>query len=88
MKLINCILVDDEEFARSSLFFLLQNNCKNVHISGIATSVSEAKLLLKKEKIDLIFLDIAMPRQNGFELIGAAQENNAHVVFTTAYDQY
>ncbi|MDB5021815.1 MAG: two-component system response regulator [Pedobacter sp.] len=88
MKLINCILVDDEEFARSSLFFLLQNHCKNVHVSGIAKSVPEAKILLKKEKIDLIFLDIAMPGQNGFELIGAAQENNAHVVFTTAYDQY
>jgi two-component system LytT family response regulator len=88
MKAINCILVDDEEFARSSLFFLLQNNCKNVHISGIAESVKEAKILLEKEKIDLIFLDIAMPGQNGFELIGAAQDNNAHVVFTTAYDQY
>lgn len=88
MKAINCILVDDEEFARSSLFFLLQNNCKNVHISGIAKSVKEAKILLEKEKIDLIFLDIAMPGENGFELIGAAQEHNAHVVFTTAYDQY
>jgi two-component system LytT family response regulator len=88
MKVINCILVDDEEFARSSLFFLLQNNCKNVHISGIAKSVAEAKILLKKEQVDLIFLDIAMPGQNGFELIGAAQEHNAHVVFTTAFDQY
>lgn len=88
MKLINCILVDDEEFARSSLFFLLQNNCKNVHVSGIAKSVGEAKVLLKNEEIDLIFLDIAMPGENGFELIGAAQERNAHVVFTTAFDQY
>jgi two-component system LytT family response regulator len=88
MKQINCILVDDEEFARSSLFFLLQNNCQNVHISGIAKSVNEAKVLLKKNSVDLIFLDIAMPGENGFELISSAQEHNAHVVFTTAFDQY
>jgi two-component system LytT family response regulator len=84
MKLINCILVDDEEFARSSLFFLLQNHCQNVQVSGLAKSVSEAKVLLKSGAIDLIFLDIAMPGENGFELISAAQEHNAHVVFTTA----
>jgi two-component system LytT family response regulator len=88
MKQIKCILVDDEEFARSSLFFLLQNNCPNVDIAGIAKSVYEAKILLKKEPIDLIFLDIAMPGENGFELIASAQAYNAHVVFTTAYDQY
>jgi two-component system LytT family response regulator len=88
MKLINCILVDDEEFARSSLFFLLQNHCQNVQVSGLAKSVSEAKVLLKSGAIDLIFLDIAMPGENGFELISAAQEHNAHVVFTTAFDQY
>ncbi len=88
MKSINCIIVDDEEFARSSLFFLLQNNCTNVHISGVAKSVSDAKILLNREDIDLIFLDIAMPGANGFELISTAQEHNSHVVFTTAYDQY
>jgi two-component system LytT family response regulator len=88
MNFINCIIVDDEEFARSSLFFLLQNNCTNVHIAGIAKSVSEAKVLLNKGNIDLIFLDIAMPGENGFQLIQTAQEHNAHVVFTTAFDQY
>ena len=85
---INAIIVDDEEFARSSLFFLLQENCKVVQITGIAKSVSEAKVLLQKHQVDLIFLDIAMPRQNGFELISTAEQYNAHVVFTTAYDQY
>ena len=85
---INAIIVDDEEFARSSLFFLLQENCKVVHITGIAKSVAEAKLLLQKHPVDLIFLDIAMPGENGFELISTAEQYSAHVVFTTAYDQY
>lgn len=85
---INAIIVDDEEFARSSLYFLIQENCSMVNISGIAKSVEEAKILLQKHQVDLIFLDIAMPGQNGFELISTAEQYHAHVVFTTAYDQY
>lgn len=87
-NIINAIIVDDEEFARSSLYFLLQENCKAVHITGIAKSVAEAKLLLENHKVDLIFLDIAMPGENGFELISVAEQYQAHVVFTTAFDQY
>jgi two-component system LytT family response regulator len=88
MLLLNTIIVDDEEFARSSLYFLLQENCENIHISGIAKSVAEARMLLAEQEIDLIFLDIAMPGENGFELISSAQHHHAHVIFTTAYDQY
>ncbi len=86
--MLNTIIVDDEEFARSSLYFLLQENCENVQIAGIAKSVAEARQLLDRNAIDLIFLDIAMPGENGFELIPHAQLSNAHVIFTTAYDQY
>lgn len=86
--MLNTIIVDDEEFARSSLYFLLQENCENIHIAGIAKSVVEARLLLTQNQIDLIFLDIAMPGENGFELIPDAQLSNAQVIFTTAYDQY
>jgi two-component system LytT family response regulator len=85
---LNAIIVDDEEFARSSLYFLLQENCDNVNIVGIAKSVNEARNLLAHHTIDLIFLDIAMPGENGFGLIPQAQNANAIVIFTTAYDQY
>ncbi|RZK38660.1 MAG: response regulator transcription factor [Pedobacter sp.] len=86
--MLNAIIVDDEEFARSSLYFLLQENCENVHVAGIAKSVTEARNLLSIHQIDLVFLDIAMPGQNGFELIPQAQLANATVIFTTAFDQY
>ena len=86
--MLNVIIVDDEEFARSSLYFLLQENCENVHISGIAKSVDEARELLLIHEVDLIFLDIAMPGKNGFELIPDAKASQSQVVFTTAFDQY
>jgi len=85
---LNAIIVDDEEFARSSLYFLLQENCEQIQVSGIAKSVSEARVLLANNNVDLIFLDIAMPGENGFELIPNIQQTKAHVIFTTAYDQY
>lgn len=88
MLTLNAIIVDDEEYARSSLYFLIQENCENVNIIGIAKSVSEARTLLAANKTDLIFLDIAMPGENGFELIPDAVQHNAQVVFTTAFDQY
>lgn len=88
MITLNTIIVDDEEFARSSIYFLLQQNCPNVNICGIAKSVAEARVLLQNHDIDLIFLDIAMPNENGFSLIPQAEEANANVIFTTAYDQY
>ncbi|MDQ7947817.1 MAG: LytTR family DNA-binding domain-containing protein [Pedobacter sp.] len=86
--MLNAIIVDDEEFARSSLYFLLQENCEAVNVLGIAKSVNEARILLSQQQVDLIFLDIAMPGENGFELIPQAQQANATVIFTTAYDQY
>ncbi|MFW0717988.1 LytR/AlgR family response regulator transcription factor [Pedobacter sp. N23S346] len=88
MTTLKAIIVDDEEFARSSLFFLLQQNCPQVEITGIAKSVAEAKEILAHHSINLIFLDIAMPGGNGFELIPDAQKHQAAVIFTTAYDQY
>jgi two-component system LytT family response regulator len=81
MATLNTIIVDDEEFARSSLYFLLQENCPNVNICGIAKSANEAKVLLQTYEVDLIFLDIAMPGENGFSLIPQIQEANARVIF-------
>ncbi|MES2455841.1 MAG: LytTR family DNA-binding domain-containing protein [Bacteroidota bacterium] len=86
--MLNAIIVDDEEFARSSLYFLLQENCEQINVCGIAKSVAEARMLLLQNNVDLIFLDIAMPGENGFELIPSIQAAKAHVIFTTAYDQY
>ncbi|WP_443946510.1 LytR/AlgR family response regulator transcription factor [Pedobacter sp. AW1-32] len=88
MNTLKAIIVDDEEFARSSLFFLLQQNCPEVEITGIARSVAEAKEIMSNHSINLLFLDIAMPGGNGFELIPDAQKSKAAVIFTTAYDQY
>lgn len=87
MKL-NAIIVDDEEYSRKSLYYLIEANCPDIHITGTAESVDEARELLKNKFVDIVFLDIAMPKKNGFELIPDLEKNETSVIFTTAYDQY
>lgn len=85
---INAIIVDDEEYSRKSLFFLIDGYCPSVKIKGIARSVAEARTLLKSDIIDVVFLDIAMPVEDGFSLLPDLQRNITSVIFTTAYNQY
>lgn len=88
MENFNALIVDDEEYGRSSLFFLIKENCPEVKIVNISKSVQEARNFINTNEVNLIFLDIAMPNENGFALIPLLQEKNIMVIFTTAYDQY
>lgn len=85
---LNAIIVDDEDYSRKSLFFLIEGYCPQVKIKGIARSVMEARKLLAVERIDLVFLDISMPAENGFALLPDLQKSRTSVIFTTAYNQY
>lgn len=85
---LNALIVDDEEFGRKVLYVLLQENCPEVVVGGIAGSVAEARKVIEEQTFELVFLDIAMPKENGFELIPVLQKNNILVIFITAYDQY
>ena len=85
---LNAIIVDDEEYSRKSLFFLIDSYCPNVKVRGIAKSVKEARQMLKSNQIDLVFLDIAMPYEDGFSLLPDLQKNSGSVIFTTAFNQY
>lgn len=85
---LNALIVDDEEYSRKSLYFLIQENCPELSIGAIAKSVAEARNLIEEQTFQLAFLDIAMPKENGFELLPSLQKKNIMVIFTTAYDQY
>ena len=85
MKL-RAYLVDDEPLALQRLKRLL-NRTGRVDVIGSTTSPEEAITALQSITVDVCFLDIQMPRLNGFEVL-ARLHNQPIVVFTTAYDQY
>lgn len=88
MNKIRAILVDDEESARDVLQNLLLRFCPDVDLVAKCENVLDAVEVIKREKPDLVFLDIEMPNYAGYELVNFFQEIEFEIIFVTAYDQY
>ncbi|MCB0524939.1 MAG: response regulator transcription factor [Lewinellaceae bacterium] len=86
--MLKALLVDDEEKAREILQFHLQNFIPEITAVEMASSVPEALQAIKSFKPDLLFLDIVMPQQDGFDLLDALDEWDFDIIFTTAHDQF
>jgi len=86
--MIRTLIVDDEFHAREELEFLLLETGEFVITEKCANALDAIKAI-KKEKPDVVFLDIQMPVINGFEFLGMIEEElMSYVVFVTAYDAY
>ena len=84
--MINCLVVDDEPIAREGMMEYVR---QIDYLNPVAQckSAAEAAGLLQKNKIDLIFLDIQMPKLTGIEFVKALADPPL-VIFTTAYSEY
>lgn len=85
---IKVVLVDDERNSREVLTKLLSKNHPEIEIIGEASNVEEAYHLCIELKPQLVFLDIQMPRANGFNLLKKIDEVPFEVIFVTSYDHY
>ena len=84
--MIKAFIVDDEPLARELVKKHLQQH-PDILLVGEANDGFEALKLIPEVKPDLLFLDIQMPKINGFELLELLSENPA-VIFTTAFDEF
>ncbi len=86
---LRTVVVDDERPARNELSFLLEQ-INDVDVVGQASNGIDAMEVIRKQKPDLVLLDIQMPGRTGFEVARELilREVNTRVVFVTAYDQY
>jgi two-component system LytT family response regulator len=85
---IKSIIVDDEKHGRENLAGILKQYCPEVTLLGEANSVDAAISLIHQHKPDLVFLDIEMPKANGFQLLEHFKDFNFEVIFVTAYGNY
>jgi two-component system, LytTR family, response regulator len=83
---IRTIIVDDEELARQVLRELIGAHTE-IEIVAECTNGFEAVKAITESKPDLLFLDIQMPKLDGFEVLELTGTDTA-IVFTTAYDEY
>lgn len=84
--MIKCLIIDDEPLARSIVAEYLQRH-PDVTIAQECGDGFEGIKAIKQHQPDLIFLDIQMPKINGFEMLELVEQQPG-VIFTTAFDNY
>jgi two-component system LytT family response regulator len=85
---MKAIIVDDESHARSLLFNTIKEHCKGIEVIAEAENIKEAVKIINKNNIELVFLDIEMPNENGFALFEYFDKPNFVTIFCTAYSEY
>lgn len=83
---MKALIIDDERLARKELATML-SGVEDIEIIGEASNAEEAKKLIRANDPDVLFLDIQMPGQSGFELL-ADLDSVPEVIFVTAYDEF
>lgn len=85
---MKAILIDDEISNLENLRTLLEKHCPQVNILATAQNISDAISAIEKHSMDVIFLDIQMGEQTGFDVLKQLPVRNFEVIFVTAYDHY
>ena len=88
MTRIKTILVDDEILNLKNLEIILIENFPEIQILGLFQTTEDAKLFIDNNPIQLLFLDISMPIENGFDLLAHFPVRNFQVIFVTAHEDF
>ena len=86
--MLTAIIIDDETSSRNALRQKLHNHCTDVMIIAECENGEEGIENIEKKKPDIVFLDVEMPRMNGFTMLQQLKNKNFEVIFVTAYDHY
>jgi two-component system LytT family response regulator len=85
--MLKAIIVDDEPYCCETIATLLEEN-QDVEIVSVCHNAADALVAIRKYSPDLVFLDVEMPKMNGFEMLDQLPQVNFEIIFTTSYDQY
>ena len=86
--MIRTLIVDDERLAREKVRMLLAAD-PDIELAGEAANAAEAVAALRKEKPDLVLLDIGLPGENGFDVLRKLKGSKLpSIIFITAHDEY
>src|SRR5438477_1467861 len=85
---IRALIADDEALARKFIRRMLKDD-RDFEIIGECTNGKETVAMIKKEKPDIVFLDVQMPEMDGLAVLESIGiEWLPEIIFTTAYEQY
>jgi len=83
---MRCLIVEDEPPAQEIMLTYVQD-CTRLELAGVCADAFAASGMLQQEKIDLLFLDINLPRLSGLSFLKTLSRPPM-VIFTTAYPEY
>ncbi len=88
--MIKAIIIDDEVQARKLLHVLIKTHCPQISIADECADLPHGVKSIRKNKPDLIFLDIEMPGHSGLDILDFFDEKEIEfgIIFTTAYNEY
>lgn len=86
--MIRVVIIDDEPMGVSALKAMIERLQMNVNIVATACDPEKGIKLIESYHPDVVFLDINMPKLNGFELLDKLEYNDFKLVFTTAHKEY
>nr|WP_295934444.1 LytTR family DNA-binding domain-containing protein [uncultured Dyadobacter sp.] len=86
--MIKCVIIDDENNCLEMLEWLLKTYAPSVSVAALCSSGEKGIEAIREHRPDVIFLDIEMPKMNGFDMLEKFDKLHFDVVFTTAYDKF
>lgn len=86
--MIKAIIIDDETRSRQIIKEMLNKYCPEIEVISDVSSGEEAYPVITEQQPDLVFLDIEMPYEDGFDFLNRFDRIPFEVVFITAYNQY
>ena len=82
------VIIDDELKAVKTLELIIKHHCNNVNIVATANCAENGIKIINTYKPDIVFLDIEMPGENGFDMLEKIETREFEVIFITAYNNY
>ncbi|PRX53948.1 LytR/AlgR family response regulator transcription factor [Flagellimonas meridianipacifica] len=86
--MLKAIIIDDEQHCIDRLQLLLGNHSETIQVLGSYSSVEVGKKEIDRLKPDVVFLDIQLNEDTGFDLLSQFERIDFEVIFTTAFDNY
>lgn len=86
--MLKAIIVEDEAISRQILAGYLERYCSDVTLVAQAEDIQSGITAIQKHQPDILFLDVEMPKGNGFDLLEQIGEINFETVFVTAFGNY
>jgi len=86
--MLKAIIVDDEKISRDILSDYLAKYCPDVQVLAQCDSAQTGLSAIEKYHPDILFLDVEMPKGNGFDLLEQVKNIDFETVFVTAFDNY